>query len=279
MKRRTLLKSMLALPLVDPTVSSATPSATSQIAAHAPDELHSGLAGLDYAMSGLKPGELTCFTGSPCTGKTILLLELATRLVNRYGRNVFFYGANEPLYYLCKKMAIRCGTKTRAEEICDFVDYWDQGDVSPGIVMIDFTKDSSQALSMVKQLASVHPAGCAALIMDGWSTYRPLAPPGQSPEGVVTFPAERWPHGLISTDVLAQASRVGADLGVPVVFGVTTAALNDDKAQSESHNIEAQLRIRLDHLVRLAGSSRHWWDTRYAKLRFDPRRLGFATVV
>ena len=100
MKRRTLLKSVLALPLVNRTVSAATPSTTSQTAAHASDALYSGLAGLDYAMGGLKSGEMSCFFGPPCMGKTMLLLELAARLVGRYGQNVYLHGVHQPSVYL-----------------------------------------------------------------------------------------------------------------------------------------------------------------------------------
>lgn len=85
-----------------------------------------------------------------------------------------------------------------------------------------------------------------------------------------------------------------------MVLGVTTASLMDDRAQSESFELESLLRFRLDHLVLLdrpeisaevgtvkpkdqnvvclTGASPRWWDTRYSRLLFDPGHLRFSTV-
>lgn len=216
MKRRTLLKSVLALPLVNRTVSAATPSTTSQTAAHASDALYSGLAGLDYAMGGLKSGEMSCFFGPPCMGKTMLLLELAARLVGRYGQNVYLHGVHQPSVYLSRKVSICGDTKIYFAEIRNFVDDWDQGDEGPGVVLLDAQSDPAPlALELVDQLARSHPGGCAALIMDGWCTCQARTMQRHSQQGVGSFRAERWPQRLISGDILADAFRVGAELKYP----------------------------------------------------------------
>jgi hypothetical protein len=301
MKRRTLLKSVLALP-VAAQATSMTPSAMSPTTGAAPDALYSGLPGLDYAMGGLEPGQLSCFMGPPCMGKTMLLLELAARLVARYGQNVYFHGAHQPSVFFSRKISIRDDTRIYFAEIRNFVDDYDQGDKDPGVVLLDSQSDPAPlALKMVSELSRSHPGGCAALIMDGWSTYRPRSTQENSPLEIGVFPAERWPHGVLSTEILAHVLRVGADLEVPIVLGVTNASLMDNMAQSESFEIETQLRIRLDHLVSLhrpeiyretaqrrpeeqnvvclTGTSPLWWDTRCSRLRFDPRKFGFSTVV
>jgi hypothetical protein len=92
----------------------------------------------------------------------------------------------------------------------------------------------------------------------------------------------------------AQSNR-----GTPVVMGITTA---DNEATAESLDLSARMHFVADRLVTLnrpelyvataaqvtpadrnivclSGTSPRWWDTRCSRLRFDPRRLGFSTVI
>jgi hypothetical protein len=43
--------------------------------------------------------------------------------------------------------------------------------------------------------------------------------------------------------------------------------------------VNCRRRFTERNVVELTGTSPKWWDTRCSKLRFDPARLGFETVV
>lgn len=58
-------------------------------------QLKTGLAGFDWTVVDLRPGEFYCVAGRPCTGKTQLLLDLALRVHRRYETNVVFATAQE----------------------------------------------------------------------------------------------------------------------------------------------------------------------------------------
>ena len=47
----------------------------------------------------------------------------------------------------------------------------------------------------------------------------------------------------------------------------------------ELYKVSAEVQLEERNVVELTGTSPRWWDTRCSKLRFDPARLGFATVV
>src|ERR1035438_626491 len=174
MKRRTLLKSALALALPMPyrTGHATTVSAKTEAREDETDVLFSGLPGLDYASGGIAAGELLCVAGPPSTGKTLLLLDLAARICERYGKNVVFWSAHQPSVYLVKKMAIKGCTRVAFAEDTVFVDDWDLGvGDSPGMVVVcSNSAKPGRAHGIAMLLTGDHPRGCAALVMDGWST-------------------------------------------------------------------------------------------------------------
>jgi hypothetical protein len=288
---------------MSPSANAAMASATSPVTKQGPDAIYSGLPGLDYALDGILPGELSCITGPSCMGKTLLLLDLAARIVARYGRNVVFYSAHQPSVYLSRKLATRGGPEIAFAGVRYSVDQYDQAiGSSASIILFDARSDDEpRALEFACTLVSEHPGGCAAVIMDGWSTYQPPLVNKQLLYEDGAFPAERWSNGLLSIQTLDNVKRFGANLGIPVVIGVTTVSLMDEEAQAQSVGLESELRIRADRLlsllrpeiyretaqmkpeerniVCLTGTSPRWWDTRCSRLRFDPRRLGFSTVV
>src|ERR1700683_1980558 len=102
MKRRTLLESALAMPALG--IGSGVTRAQSKKPGRA---LISGMPGLDYALGGIDPGSFGVIAGPSCTGKTLLLLELAARLSLRYGQNVVFCSAHQPSVYLARKAILR----------------------------------------------------------------------------------------------------------------------------------------------------------------------------
>ena len=119
---------------------------------------------------------------------------------------------------------------------------------------------------------------------------------------MVGFPAERWPPTQLSAGDLYEAQKFAqSNRGPPVVMGITTASLFRDEAVANSLDLGSHLRVVADRLVTLhrpelyvetsqtkatdrnvvclSGTSPHWWDTRCSRLRFDPRRLEFSTVI
>src|ERR1700676_2423515 len=94
LSRRALLGSALALPLVKPAKTITEESLSSR--------LYTSVPGFDYASGGIGPGEVVCVSGPPCTGKTLLLLDLAWRISMRYGANVLFYSVHQPSVYIAK---------------------------------------------------------------------------------------------------------------------------------------------------------------------------------
>jgi hypothetical protein len=299
MRRRALLQSALGLPIVAG-IGRASAGAGS---AEDTDVLFSGLAGLDYAVGGISAGELICVTSPPHSGKTLLLLDWAAGICGRYGKNVVFYSANEPSVYIARKAVAKSRTRVFfGEETRNQNGYDRDIGTSGAIVVLDaHGGDLKQAQTLAKWLQANHPAGCAALVLDGWCTTKQRLPGVEVINGVVAFPAERWAPMLLSVERIAKAAEFAQVSRLPVVMGVRTASLVDDEALAESLYLSSQLRSAADRwvsmrrpelyvdtdnrvaadkdVVCLSGISPKWWDTRCARLRFDPGLLGFETVV
>ena len=76
MERRSLLKAALALPLVHSPTAAATGGTPSSPITNS-RTIYCGLAGLDFALGDITAACLVSITGPSCTGKTLLLLDLA----------------------------------------------------------------------------------------------------------------------------------------------------------------------------------------------------------
>ncbi len=295
MKRRTLLKSALTLPLVKPSANAGAISRSSMMDAEN-GAVFTGLPGLDYALGGIAPGEMVCISGPPCAGKTLVLLDLAARISSRYRQNVLFYSTHKPTAYLAKKAALKGGIEFR---ICE-----EGGTPRPGpavYVLDSSTADTERAVEIAVKLQA-EPAGSGtALIMDGWSTLPSPTHCIESIDGMAAYRAERWPHTLLSRQRIGPLRHLASMTRIPVVLGVSTESLMDDEALAASWDLESEIRRNADHCVKLhrpelfkvtadvlpeernvvelTGTSPRWWDTRCSKLRFEARRLGFSTVV
>jgi hypothetical protein len=301
MKRRTLLKSALGLPMVAGVGRGSKFNAAG--AAESTGVLFSGLAGLDYAIGGVSAGELICVTSPPHSGKTLLLLDWAARICSRYAKNVVFYSANEPSVYIARKAVAKNRTRVFfAGKTQNQIPYDRAIGASGVIVMLDSqSADLKQAQSVASWLAANHSAGCAALVMDGWCTTKQRPPGIAVIDGVVAFPAERWAPTPLSVKGMREAVDFAQVSRLPVVMGVQTASLVDDEALADSFELSSRLRLAANRwvsmrrpelyvdtdnrvaadkdVVCLSGTSPNWWDTRCARLRFDSSVLGFETVV
>jgi hypothetical protein len=305
MKKRTLLKGALALalPMVYRPVHTTDASTTAPTRDNATTPLFSGLSGLEHALGGLAAGDLLGVSGPPATGKTTLLLDLAARLCCGYGKNVIFWSAHQPCHHLVKSGTIKDAPRAYFSTDPAFVDLWDQGmTYSPAVVVV-YSADAGpeRAHDIADLLSAEHPGGCAALVMDGWSTAPERRENLAFVDGMAAFAAERWPHTLLSEEVLDQAQQFAQVNRLPVVMGVTTGSLVDDKSLAESFYLEERLRMAVDRLVSLyrpelsvgtsekiaadrnvvclSGTTLRRGDTRRSKLRFDPMRLGFSTLI
>jgi len=267
------------------------------------DTLFSGLAGLDYAVGGISARELICVTSPPHSGKTLLLLDWAARICSRYAKNVVFYSENEPSVYIARKAVAKSRARVFFAEETRYQNGYDRDiGTSGAIIMLDsHSAELRQAQTLAKWLEENHPAGCAALVMDGWCTTKQRPQAVEVIDGVVAFPAERWVPTLLSVKGIAKAVEFARFSGLPVVMGVQTASLLDDEALAESFELSSQVRLVADRrvsmhrpeiyidtdkrdaadkdVVCLSGTSPKWWDTRCSRLRFDPSVLGFQTVV
>jgi hypothetical protein len=264
--------------------------------------LFSGLAGLDFVLGGIRPRELICIAGPPSTGKTLLLLDLAARLCNRYDQNVVFYSRHPASVYLARIAAINADVTYAFADELSFDGHAPGLDEGSAVMLLDSTlAELPDVLHFTTSITTQHPAGCAALIIDGQGTAR-VPRRNACPDAVLGFPAERWPQIQVSVADLYEVQRFArSDRGPPVVIGVKTASLLDDEAAAHSFELDRHIRVFADRLVMLhrpeleietsqvkatdrsvvclSGTSPHWRDTRCSRLRFDPRRLGFSTVV
>jgi hypothetical protein len=302
MKRRALLQAGLGLQLG----TGVGWASTNLQATEKPNDagvLFSGLAGLDYAVGGMAAGELACVTSPPHSGKTLVLLDWAARICGRYGKNVVFYSANEPSFYVARKAVAKGRARVLfAGETQNPIPYTRVIGSAGAIIMVDaHSGDLERAQTLAKWLKANHSAGCAALVMDGWCStkQRPLGV--EVIDGVVAFPAERWAPTLLSVKGMSDAVEFARVSRLPVVMGVQTASLVDDDALEDSLHLSLQLRQSADrwlamtrpelyvdsdrtdpadkNVVHLCGRSANWWDMRRARLRFSRERLEFATVV
>jgi hypothetical protein len=232
-----------------------------------------------------------------------LLVDWAARICSRYGRNVVYFSANKPSVYVARKGVAKRRTRVFfAGESQNPNPHDREIGASGAIIMVDsHSGDLGQAQTIARWLKANHPAGCAALVMDGWCSTRQRPLRVDVIDGVVAFPAERWTPTMLSVKKLEEAKLFAEASRLPIVMGVQTASLVDDEALAESFQQSSQLQLAANRVVSLrrpelyvdtdhaiaadknvvclSGTSPPWWETRCTRLRFDPRRLSYETVV
>lgn len=288
MRRRTLLQGVLGLQIVA--------SINHAVGADSP-VLLCGLAGLDYGVSGVAAGELICVTGPPYRGKTVLLLYWAARICDRYAENVVFYSASEPSMFIARKGVAKGRVPIFfARDMEDRIPYTRKIGSSGAILMLDaHSAHLGQALDLASWLRLNHPAGCAALVSDGWCSTK------QRPLSALAFASESWAPTPMSVNAMCDVREFARVSRLPVLMGVQTASLVDDEALAESFQLNSLLRSMADrwvslrrpelyvdtedaiaadkNVVSLSVTSQQWERTRHARLRFDCRKRNFETVV
>jgi hypothetical protein len=268
-----------------------------------PDVLFSGLPGMDYSLGGVGAGELVCVTSPPHSGKTLVLLDWAARICSRYGQNVVFYSANKPSVHIARKGVAKGRARVFfAGETLSQIPYAREFGSSGAIIMLDgHSGDLKQAQTLAMWLKANHPAGCAALVSDGWCTTQRKPLEVKIFDGAVTLPAERWAPTFLRAEKLSETAEFARVCGLPVIMGVQTASLVDDEALADSLHMSLQLRLAAHrwlamyrpelyvdsdravpadrNVVHLCGRSANWLETRRARLRFDYGERQFETVV
>jgi len=214
----------------------------------------------------------------------------------RYGATILFYSAQKPSVYVAKKAALKGGIA---------IHFWEDGgnrSSGPAVYLLDSsTTDAEHAIDIAVTLQGKPATAGSVLITDGWSTLPPPSHRMDLIDGIASYPGERWPHTLLSRQQIGRLREFASITRLPVVLGVSTASLFDDEALAGSTDLESEIRRNADHwvtlyrpelyrvtaeaqpkernVVELTGTSPSWWDTRCSKLRFDPGRLGFETIV
>jgi hypothetical protein len=207
------------------------------------------------------------------------------------------WSVHQPSVYLARKLVVK-GARAAFAEGTAGIAGWVNARV---VVVCSSSAEPRRGSGFAKMLTAERRRGCAALVIDGWSTVAKQGGDTEGLDGGAACLAELWSHTRLSVAHIAQAKQFALKHRVPVVLGATTASLLDDEALAESFELTAQLHISADRLltlhrpepyvetskavaadknvVCLTGTSPRWWDTRYSRLRFDPGRPGLSTVV
>ena len=130
------------------------------------------LKGFDSVCGPLEPGELVCVAGRPCTGKTVLLLDVALRVLRRYETNVVFATAGEMTEDLltrvpvaARHLFIELPARAVLREDIGF-----PAGRGPCIYLVD-----TQGVGPIRphyiahRLNAEHSSRCGLLVSDGWT--------------------------------------------------------------------------------------------------------------
>lgn len=223
MRRRALLQGVLGLQIV---------AGLNDAAGADSGVLLSGLAGMDYSVGGAAASELICVTSPPWSGKTVLLLNCAPRICDRYFKNVVFYSA------IIARNGVAKGRAPIffARDTEDQIPYTREIGSSGTILMLDAqSAHLAQAQDLAAWLRLDHSAGCAALVSDGWCSQRTL-------RSALAFGSESWAPTPMSMNALCEAREIARVSRLPVLVGVQTASLVDDEVSGESFQLNSLLR-------------------------------------
>jgi hypothetical protein len=254
---------------------------------------------LDFALGGIAQAGFAAIAGPSCTGKTLLLLEIATRINRRYQQNVVFCTAQAPAMDLAQrvkrfgKAPIVFGSENDSRGFST-----ENAGRHPAIYFYEvMDRDPSGVLKLAEELRRSNPSACAVILFDGFSSYQ--QPPLMTMEidGRPCLPAERWRHRRLEPGVVRELRRWSSTSTVPVIVGFSTPSLLDSEAPTD---LECMFRSVTDrwlvlhrpalycatdqigredpHVVCLKGTSPQWWDERCARLRWWPERHGFETL-
>jgi len=187
MKRRTFVKSALAAPLLG------IPPAPTRVIGTATEgqwdgkgDSATGLRPLDVVMSPTEPRTIVCVNYPPAAGKAVVLLELASRICERFPANVILAGADGSVVDVRQWLARRAVPPRHLSansEPPPPVD--DPSATGPGVHSVDSTEmDRIAAYVLAVRLRRKPLFGYSLLILKNWSTFIDHARPFRTPSAL-----------------------------------------------------------------------------------------------
>jgi hypothetical protein len=234
--RRDLMSGVLASPLLR--LVSAPACGTARVVATPyerwnTDRIYSGMSALDDSMGPLSPGNLICVAGRPCSGKTLLLLQMALNVSECCQTNVLFVSFREATNAIGAKAPMDARHRLLYADLEDVPETAgpDESDASPRVwMMAGVPADVPKITAAVARLQTGHPAGCGMVILDGWTsdlnaTRKILFGSHRHTDLAACVPALTMgaTPALLSDAHIALSHDLAGRAGISVLLGIQTA--------------------------------------------------------
>ena len=207
--------------------------------------MKTGLKEFDSVLGNLGLGELYCIAGRPCTGKTLLLLEIALRIHRRYETNVVFATAQEfpeQIVAMAPPSARRCLVELPSLGVLREEVEFPQGR-GPCIYLVDVQAVGPTWPHYLAHGLNVSQVSrCDLLVSNGWTVHVDRPPYIKHVLGSVPYRLN-WsrPAAILSASTLARAKRFANGSGVATIYGICTARRDDQENGPRSEDL---LRLR-----------------------------------
>lgn len=207
--------------------------------------MKTGLASFDWTLGDLRLGELYCVAGRPCSGKTVLLLDVALRVHRKYRTNVVFATAQElpeQIVAMAPPSARPCLVELPSRELMRDELEFPQGR-EPCIYLVDVRSVGATWPHYLAHGLNVSQVSrCDLLVSNGWTV---TSERGTYIKHVLESVPYRlnWarPPTLLAASTLARANRFAKGSGVASIYAVGTAWHDD---QEQGPRAEDLLRLR-----------------------------------
>lgn len=195
--------------------------------------MKTGLKEFDSVLGTLGLGELYCVAGRSCMGKTALLLDLALRIHRRYETNVVFATARElPEDLLAKvppvsrHLFVELPVRDVLREDVEF-----PAGRGPCIYLLDTQGvGPTRPHYIAHRLNAEHRSRCDLLVSDGWSVTPDRVTYTKRVLGDTEYRLDcERPARVLSASTLARAKRFAGASGVATIYGIRTAAHDDEE--------------------------------------------------
>jgi hypothetical protein len=128
---------------------------------------------LDDSMGPMCPGDLICLAGRPCSGKTLLLLQMALNVSECCRTNVLFVSFRETPGAIGAQAPLGDQRRLMYGDLASVPETAGSGesDASSRVWMMGgVPADVPNIAAAVGRLQTGHPAGCGMVILDGWTS-------------------------------------------------------------------------------------------------------------